>query len=254
MIKTIIVEDDIMHARSLTQMIREHFKNIQILSVCNNVPDAAEQIREQKPDLVFLDVELGPYTGFDLLAMLNRRDFEVIFTTAYQKYAVMAIKMSALDFIEKPIDINQLREALSRYKTKAGEKRLQNLLSNFQSNEQEQKIALFDQGSFLFVSVKNIMHLRSANAYTEIYYLEDQIVDKALMSKSIAFYEEMLEGKGLFYRVHNQHLINIKFIKRLVLDSGCAVIMDDPERSVIPVARSRRDQFVAYLRDYGIMI
>ena len=254
MIKTLIVEDDIMHARSLTEMIQEHFKNIRILSVCNNVPDAAQQIRELHPDLVFLDVELGPYTGFDLLAMLNRRDFEVIFTTAYQKYAVMAIKMSALDFIEKPIDVNQLREALSRYKTKESEKKLQNLLFNLQANEKDQKIALFDQGSFLFVNIKDIMRLRSENAYTEIYYLEDQHVNTALMSKSIAFHEELLDGKGLFYRVHNQHLVNIKYIKRLVLDSGCAVIMDDDERSVVPVARSRRDQFVSYLRDCGIMI
>ena len=115
MIKTLIVEDDIMHARSLTEMIQEHFKNIRILSVCNNVPDAAQQIRELHPDLVFLDVELGPYTGFDLLAMLNRRDFEVIFTTAYQKYAVMAIKMSALDFIEKPIRPQQLLQKVSQY-------------------------------------------------------------------------------------------------------------------------------------------
>jgi len=162
--------------------------------------------------------------------------------------------MSALDFIEKPIDVNQLREALSRYKTKESEKKLQNLLFNLQANEKDQKIALFDQGSFLFVNIKDIMRLRSENAYTEIYYLEDQHVNTALMSKSIAFYEELLDGKGLFYRVHNQHLVNIKYIKRLVLDSGCAVIMDDDERSVVPVARSRRDQFVSYLRDCGIMI
>ncbi|HBG53764.1 MAG TPA: hypothetical protein DDW70_06100 [Rikenellaceae bacterium] len=254
MIRTLIVEDDIMHARSLTDIIHEHFKNIQILSVCTNVPDAAQQIQELKPELVFLDVELGPLTGFDLLAMLNRRDFEVIFTTAYQKYAVQAIKMSALDYIEKPIDVNQLREALSRYKTKASEKKVQNLLVNLQSSEQDQKIALFDQGSFLFVRIKDIIRLRSENAYTEVYYLENQLVNKALMSKSIAFYEEMLDGKGLFYRIHNQHLINITFIKRLVLNSGCAVIMDDVERSVVPVARSRRDRFLSYLRHNGLMI
>ncbi|HNR28272.1 MAG TPA: LytTR family DNA-binding domain-containing protein [Bacteroidales bacterium] len=253
MIKTIIVEDDVMHARSLTEMIEEHFKNIRILSVCNNLPDAVQKIQELKPDLVFLDVELGPYNGFDLLAMFNRRDFEVIFTTAYQKYAVMALKMSALDYIEKPVQIDQLREALSRYKSRSGEKKMQNLLRNFQASQEEQKIALFDQGSFLFIMVKDIIWLSSENAYTKIRFRDGDAVNKVLMSKSIAYYQDMLEGKGLFFRVHNQHLVNIRFIKRLVLDSTCDIIMDDNERSVVPVARSRREQFIDYLHDNGVM-
>ena len=100
MIRTIIVEDDSMHSKSLVRLLEENFSNVEILAVCNNVPEAVKEITAQKPQLVFLDVELGPYTGFDLLEMLENRNFEVIFTTAYQKYAVRAIKTSALDYLE----------------------------------------------------------------------------------------------------------------------------------------------------------
>lgn len=254
MIKTIIVEDDEMHARSLADTLATHFKNIQLLAVCNSVPQAMLQIPALKPQLVFLDVELGSLSGFDLLAMLKTRVFEVIFTTAYQKYAVQAIKMSALDYIEKPIDIKQLENAIARYSDKASENKIRNLLENFTSERNEQKIVLQEGGSSLFVCLKDILRLQSDNAYTLVYYWDNKSINKVVLSRNLSYFEDMLKEKGAFYRVHNQHLINIFYIKRLVQDKGCVVVMDDDKKTVVPVARARRDDFFDFLRNNGIII
>lgn len=254
MIRTIIVEDDSMHSKSLVRLLEENFSNVEILAVCNNVPEAVKEITAQKPQLVFLDVELGPYTGFDLLEMLENRNFEVIFTTAYQKYAVRAIKTSALDYLEKPIEPEALKTALSRYSNRAGEKKILNLLRNFKISYQEQKIAFYDKGTFVFVKLKDILRFHSDNAYTEVYYRDNENICKTLVSKGIAHFEDLFDGKGLFFRVHNQHLINIQFIRQLGKENGYYLVMDDPEKSVVPVARARREEFLAFLRQNGILV
>ncbi|MDD2831133.1 MAG: LytTR family DNA-binding domain-containing protein [Bacteroidales bacterium] len=254
MIRAVIVEDDLMHVKTLVEMISTHIRDVEILSVCTNVPEAVKQIEALKPQLVFLDIELGPYTGFDLLDMVSKRDFEVIFTTAYQKYALRAIKISALDYIEKPFDVEDLKEALSRYQTRASEKKIQNLLNNFKISIQDHKIAFYDKGTFLFVKLKDILRLHSDNAYTEVYYNDNQLVNKLVVSKGIAHFEDFFEGRGLFFRVHNQHLININHIKQLGNDNGFYIVMDDAEKSVVPVARARRDEFLLFLRQSGILI
>ncbi len=254
MIKTIIVEYDAMHARSLAEALETHFKTIRLLAICHDVQQAKLQISALEPQLVFLDIELGPYSGFDLLAMLKKRDFEVIFTTAYQEYALQAIKMSALDYIEKPVDIKQLRAAISRYHTRASEKKIQNLLINFNMDGNEQKVALQERGNYIFVRLKDILRLQSDNAYTVVYYKDHSFINKVLLSKNLAYFEDMFEGKGTFYRVHNQHLVNIHYIKRMVHGKSCVIVMDDNKKSVVPVARARRDDFFHYLRNNGILI
>ncbi len=254
MIKTIIVEDDAMHARSLADTLETHFKSIRLLAICYDIQEAMIQISALEPQLVFLDVELGAYSGFDLLAMLKKRDFEVIFTTAYQKYALQAIKMSALDYIEKPVDIKQLRSAISRYHVKTSEKKIQNLLVNFNADGNEQKVALQERGSFHFVRLSDILRLQSDSAYTIVYYKDSTLIHKMLLSKNLAYFEDMFEGKGIFYRVHNQHLVNIHYIKSMVQGKSCFIIMDDGNKSIVPVARARRDDFLHYLRNNGILI
>lgn len=254
MIKTIIVEDDLMHVESLVKILHENFKNVQIEAICTNVPDAVKKIDTLKPHLVFLDVEMGPFTGFDVLEMVKRKDFEVIFTTAYEQYAIRAIKTAALDYIEKPVNVDKLTEALARYKLKTGAKKIQTLLENFKNNSEEQKVALYDKGCFLFVKLKDIIRLHSDNAYTEVFYKEDKKVIKTLTSKGISYFEDLFQGKALFYRVHNQHLININYIRQMIYDNGLNLKMDDSEKSSIPVARARKEDFMLFLKQNGILI
>ena len=255
MIKTIIVDDDHLHLESLETMLNEHFKHVEIIGKSQSVPDAVNKIHELRPHLVFLDIEMGTHTGFDLLEMVNERDFEVIFTTNYQKYAVRALKASALDYIEKPVRKANVEEALQRYKEKSGKGRMLNLLANFKLDDEYQKIALSDKRGLSFFEVKNIVRCQSDNSYTEFFILEDtkqgELV-KIEISKGLAFFEDFLIDRGFFYRIHNQHLVNVNHIKKYIKCDGGYLTMDDG--STIPVARNRRDDFINYLQSRGIML
>ena len=258
MIKTIIVDDDHFHLESLEIMLTEHFKQVEIIATCQNVTNAVIQIDILKPQLVFLDIEMMPYSGFDLLEMVAERDFEVIFTTSYQKYAVQAIRASALDYIEKPIRKASLDEALMRYKGKTGNARMLNLLANFRLNDEEQRIALPDKKGLSFFEVKNIVRCQSDNSYTEFYILGENCnpypITKMVVSKGFNDFEDFLVDRGIFYRVHNQHIVNVNHIKKYVKDDGGYLVMDDKSGVSIPIARARKEEFLNYLQSKGIIL
>ena len=258
MIRTIIVDDDVLHIQSLAGMLDEHFKHVEIMATCTNVPEAANMIDELKPQLVFLDIEISPYTGFDLLEMVVERDFEVIFTTSYNRYAIQAIKASALDFIEKPLDKDSLGGALLRYKEKTGKQKMQNLLANFRLSNEQQTIALPDNSGLHFYELKNIVRCQSDNSYTEFFIRGESQKEgdthKILVSTAIKDYEDLLVSKGFFYRVHNQHIVNINYIKQFAKDNGSYLVINGIPRETIPVARARKDDFINFLRSKGIII
>lgn len=257
MIKAIIVDDDSYHVESIITMLNEHFKRVEILATSNNVPDAVEKIVALKPQLVFLDIELGQFTGFDMLEMISERDFEVIFTTSYNKYAIQAIRASALDYLEKPILKDKLEEALTRFKEKAGKERMLNLLSNFKKSYENQRIALPDKNGLSFFELKNIIRCQSDNSYTE-FIISSEVsnchVIKIIVSKGFKDFADFLLDKGFFYRIHNQHIVNINFIKKFVKHDGGYLIMDDKSGIAIPIARARKDDFLNFLQYHGIIL
>lgn len=257
MIKAIIVDNDAHHLESLVALLNEVFKHVEILATSTSVPDAAKKIDALKPQLVFLDIEMSPYTGFDLLEMVSDRDFEVVFTTNYNKYAIQAIKASALDFIEKPINVDSLREALDRYREKTGKARMVNLLANFKLKEEDQKIALFVKGGLSFFEVGRILRCQSDNAYTEFFILDEEKKNetfKVEISKGMTCFEDFLLDKGFFFRVHNQHIININHIHRYVKEGVGYLVMKDKSQVSIPVARNRKEDFLNFLRLKGIIL
>lgn len=258
MIRTIVVDDDPKHLQSLVGLLGEHFKQVEILATCSNVPNAARKIDELKPQLVFLDIEMSPYTGFDLLEMVDEHDFEVIFTTSYNRYAIQAIKASALDFIEKPLNKDSLGAALLRYKEKTGKLKMQNLLANFKLGVEDQKIALPDKSGLHFYELKNIIRCQSENSYTEFYIVGETqksgATQKVVVSTAIKDYEDLLVSKGFFYRVHNQHIVNINYIKQFAKDNGSYLVLNGSPRETIPVARARKDDFIGFLRSKGIIL
>lgn len=257
MIKVIIVDDDTRHLESLVALLNEGFKHVEILATSTSVPDAAMKIDALKPQLVFLDIEMSPYIGFDLLEMVSDRDFEVVFTTNYNKYAIQAIKASALDFIEKPINVDNLGEALMRYKEKTGKERMVNLLANFKLRDEDQKIALYDKGGLSFFEVKRIVRCQSDNAYTEFFILDEEKKNetfKVEISKGMTCFEDFLLDKGFFFRVHNQHIININHIHRYVRKGASYLVMNDKSQVCIPVARNRKEDFMNFLWLKGIIL
>lgn len=248
MIKTIIIDDDQFHIDSLINILTDNFKQIEIIAYCNNVPEGVDAINKLKPQLIFLDIEMSPYTGFDLLEMVDERDFEVIFTTSYQRYAIQAIKASALDYIEKPVEINILAEAISRFKEKTGKLRMKNLLNNFGKDSSYQKIALNDNNGLNFFETNNIIRCESDNSFTVFYIKENSRILKFTVSKGLYYFEDYLLDLGSFYRVHNKHIININHIKKFVKETGGYLLMNDNSGITIPVARARKDDFLNFLR------
>ncbi|MBN2520594.1 MAG: response regulator [Bacteroidales bacterium] len=253
MINAIIVDDDHKHAESLRKLIAADFKQVNIVSICYDIITGVQKTDQLKPDLLFLDIEMGVYTGFDLLEM-TEHNFEVIFTTSYQKYAIRAIKASALDYLEKPIDHEKLAEALNRYEEKSSQIKIANLLTNFKTQNENQKIALYDKGGLNFIRLNDIVRCHSDNAYTDFFILQENNSFVIQVSKGLNYFEDFLIDKGIFFRVHNQHLINVNHIKRFVKDNGGYLIMDDNSYQTIPLARARKDDFVIFLRQKGIII
>ncbi|HEY5510947.1 MAG TPA: LytTR family DNA-binding domain-containing protein [Prolixibacteraceae bacterium] len=257
MIKAIIIDDDVLHLQSLAELLNEHFKQVEIIATCNNVPDSVKIIDGLKPQLVFLDIEMSPYTGFDLLDMVNARDFEVIFTTNYNKYAIQAIRASALDYIEKPIRKENLGDALTRFKEKTGQIKMVNLLANFKLNFEDQKIALYDKCGLNFFEVKKIIRCQSDNAYTEFFIQDDEKINETIriqVSKGMTCYEDFLIEKGFFFRVHNKHIVNINYIKRYAKEDGGYLIMNDKSKVTVPIARNRKEDFITFLKKKGIIL
>jgi two-component system LytT family response regulator len=249
MIRTLIVDDDLLHLESLQKMLEENFKQVEVIATSSNVPDAVNKINELRPQLAFLDIEMDSFTGFDLLEMVDEHDFEVIFTTSYQQYAIQAIKASALDYIEKPIDTEKLAEALQRYRNKSGQARIKNLLENFKLPHHDQRIALPDSSGMNFYEANRIICCISDNSTTYFQIKTDDPktpIKRVAVSKGLSLWEDFLFEKGFFFRVHNRYMVNINYIKRFVKSENAYLVIDHLDH--IPVARNRKDELIQFLR------
>lgn len=244
--KTLIIDNE--------EQIRVGLKK-QLLALCPAVTEIKEStgvasglaaIKEFKPDLVFLDVEMDDGTGIELIQQLKNFDFQLIFITAHDKYAINAFKLSAIDFLLKPIDAEDLIKAVEKAKDQIRSKTLefqfqilQESLSSITINEK--KIVLKDSESIYFIKVSDIVHCKAEGPYTEFYLIPQQ---KITISKSLKEYEELLEPYG-FVRTHHSHLINIKRIVRFDKANGGTLILEN--KQTVPVSQRKREQILELL-------
>lgn len=244
---TAVIVDDEMHQQNyLQKMLVENFPFVEVIGQCSAVDQALNEIPALKPQLVFLDVELPPKTGFDLLKELPSIAFEIIFTTSYSDYARQAFRVSALDFLLKPYSKEELGEALDKFinKQDAAQSalRIQNLLSNLgASDHTNMKIALPTSTGLLFVRFADVVKCEAQNIYT-VFYLADK--NQVVVSRTMKECEELLGNYG-FFRVHQSHLINMKHIKRYIKGDGGQVEMEDG--SMVEVSRRKKDEFMLSL-------
>lgn len=246
MIKTIIIENEKPQSDYLLQLLSKHFPEVDILAVCDNVPEGIKKVISLSPQLIFLDVELHPYTGFDLLEQTRGQNYEVIFTTSFNKYAVKAIKFCALDFIEKPFGMEDLKEAMERYKNKTSTgsaKHIDALLNNIKSNDKTgDQVGIPVLGGFEFIKVGDIIRCQSSNNYTDFYLTEKRTTTA---TKTLKWMEELLSDHS-FFRVHDSHLINLNHIKtyRKGGEGGVVLLTDKHE---VDVSRRKKDDFLKIL-------
>ena len=243
MLRVIIIEDEPRGRETLKNLLTEYCVDIEIAGMAGTVKEGINAIKSIHPDLVFLDIELHSGTGFEILENVDRFDFEVIFTTAFENYAIRAIKFSAIDYLLKPIDISELREAVEKVRNRrevnSRNNKLWNLVQNFSRQKDEQKIiTLSTLDGFEFVEISDIMKLEANGAYTTFFIKPDR---KLLVSKNLKEYETLLSDQS-FMRVHNSFLINLHEVKKFVKSEGGYILMKNDAQ--ISISQKKRDEFL----------
>ena len=242
MIKSIIVDDELKSRESLKKLLTTFCVNVEVLATCQNVEEGLEAIKNCKPHVVFLDIQMQRETGFDLLSKLKTIDFEVIFTTAHSEYALKAIKYSAIDYLLKPIDVDELKKALAKVENKQQHTiadRLKQLLSNLQNpNTENFKLALPTTEGLTFINVSDVLYCKASGNYTEIFMNDNQ---KHLVSRNLKEYDDLFAEQN-FFRIHHSYLINLSYIKNYVRGEGGYVTMTD--NATLDVSRRRKEAFL----------
>jgi len=243
MIKAIIIEDEPRSLKLLTNLLNTYCPNVRVVGEASNVENGYHQILQQVPDVVFLDIELQRETGFDLLNRFDEIQFEIIFTTAFEHYALKAIKACALDYLLKPIDIDELQLAIGKIDVIGDESKLNKKIDIFKqsmigSKAQSYQLALPSVDGLTIVRIDEIIYLRSDRQYT-IFCLNTG--EKLITSKNLGEYEEFLSGYN-FFRVHHSSIINVAEVKKYLRGDGGMVVMSNGDQ--IEVAKRRKDDFL----------
>lgn len=243
--KVIIIEDEIHSREFLKHIVTEYCKELNIAAIASSVNEAAEAIRKHKPDFIFLDIEMQTGTGFDVLQQFPAPEFDVIFTTAYDHYAIKAIKFSAVDYLLKPVEIEELQMAVQKViekrNSKTGQSSLQMLLKNLQAPKAEQSITLSTAEGLEFIPLNQIIRIEASGPYSH-FFIKD--AKKIMVSRNLKEYELLLGDYG-FFRVHNSHIINLKEVKKMLkTDGGYAVMSDD---SMISISPKKKEDFMGQM-------
>ena len=243
MIRTIIIEDEPMSREMMTMMLKRHDQEIEIVDTCSNPADGIISIETHKPDLVFLDIQMPKMTGFDMLKKISPVNFEVVFTTAFDQYAINAIRVSALDYLLKPIDDEELAAAINKYKTRAGRNKpsaqFEHLFNNLlNKNPLDKTIALSASDGISFIRMSDILRVEANGRYSKFYLLNGETI---LVSKTLGDYEEVLSANQ-FFRIHDSAIINLNHIKKYIRGDGGTVVLSD--NTELDVARRRKEEFI----------
>lgn len=243
MINTIIIDDEKNGVEVLQLILEQHCPNVKIIAIENSTENGINSILELKPDLVFLDIEMPTATGFEVINSTSSVNYEVVFTTAYEHYAIKAFKTKAIDYLLKPIDIDELKSAVARV-----QERLQNNQGNSFKQMSEiinhtlnkpKKISIPSQEGLIFIDTDNIIRLEAESNYTHV-FLKDK--RKITASKTLKHFEELLQNYN-FCRVHSTHIINLDKIERYIKGDGGFIVLQ--EDITIPVSRAYKIELIS---------
>ena len=254
MYKTVIIDDELNCVEVLEILLKENFSEFDIVATFNSSKKALEYLQTNHVDLVFLDIQMPFMTGIDLMQQLSNPTFQVIFTTAYDQYAINAIKLSALDYLLKPIDEDLLNDAILKFKKLKGTNDIQSQLSNLLQQYKPAtapvinpisngKITVALQDKILFLDPAEILYCQSNDNYTTLILRSGE---KILASKTIKHFEDILAPVG-FVRPHQSYIINGKYIDQYnKKDGGCLIMSDGTS---IPVSRNRKEEIMLLLKN-----
>ncbi|MBL0335881.1 MAG: response regulator transcription factor [Chitinophagaceae bacterium] len=243
MIRCILIDDEKNALEMMEWLLKTYCPDVEIVAMCNSSELGVEAIRQHRPDLVFLDIEMPKMNGFDMLEKFDKLFFEVVFCTAYDQFAIKAFKYSALNYLLKPVDPDDLKATISRInekKSAPSREQFDLLLQNMKQREKStpQRIALTTGDGLIFVPTADIIYCEAESNYTNVVLTGGK---KILVSKVLKEIDEVLSGPD-FYRVHSSFLININRIKKLVRGDGGYIVMDND--ATVSISRSKRQEFM----------
>lgn len=245
MINALIIDDEQHCIDALAADLFRHCSNVQVLAKCTSAKEGMLAIKKHKPQLIFLDVEMPWMNGFEMLEMLDHIDFCIIFTTAYDKFAAKAFRISAVDYLLKPVDAADLKAAVQKAEEKitssVGSMHIENLLHNMRQPVQQQKVALPNREGYEFTQVNDILYCSAEGAYTKIFL---QGKRSLLISRTLGDIEEMLPQE-MFIRIHHSTLVNMHAITHYHRTDGGYVVMNTNEK--LMVSKARKDALLQRL-------
>jgi two-component system LytT family response regulator len=245
MLRAIIIDDEINGVELMRYLLKENCPEIEVISFETNPQKAIEQIKKLKPDVVFLDIEMPIMSGFELLEELKRYSFHVIFTTAYDNYAVKAFKYNTIDYLLKPIIVEELKDAVNKLITKTKEDKgdisIEKLLATIKGSQINGKLSISGLNEIVYVEINNIIRLEADSNYTNVILSDGK---KIVSSKTLKEYETMLNPDN-FFRAHKAFIINLDHVEKFVKSEGGYIVTKDNFQ--VPVSREKRQELLAVL-------
>jgi two-component system LytT family response regulator len=238
-LKAILIDDEKNNLINLEQLLKAYCPMVEVVATAMNAAEGKSLLLQHHPDLVFLDIQMPEKNGFELLRELHQYDFEVIFVTAFDQYAIQAVRFAAVDYLLKPLNIEELQAAVARALANSRDKKknlqLENLIQLLQEKKEEHRIALTTMKETRFIRTSEILRCESSNNYT-IFFLASG--EKLTASRPIFEYEELLKEYG-FIRCHQSHLVNRKYVKSWVKEDGGYLLLDNGHQ--VPVSRNKKE-------------
>jgi len=248
MIKAVIIDDETDSIDTLKWKLENYCSKVEVVASFDNPAEGVSYLKSNPPNLLFLDIEMPMLTGFDVLEEMGRDiSFDIIFTTAYDNFGIQAVKFSALDYLLKPVQNKELKEAIEKHLKKFHQKipseQIDTLLSNVRENRKGKggRIALASKESIEFVDPINIVSCEANSNYTNVYLSEGK---KRVISKTLKEFEEMLIPFN-FFRAHNSHLVNLNHVREFIRGDGGYLVMENKMK--IPVSKNKREELLELL-------
>ncbi|HEU0110127.1 MAG TPA: LytTR family DNA-binding domain-containing protein [Flavisolibacter sp.] len=243
MIKTVLIDDEGNALEMMEWLLQTYCPQVEIAAMCTSAQQGIEAINKHKPDVVFLDIEMPVMNGFDMLEQFDDLFFDVVFCTAYDQFALRAFKYSALNYLLKPVDPEELKNTVQRiekFKAVPTREQFNLLLQNLKNTEKTtpQRIALTHNDGLIFVPTAEIVFCEAESNYTKVHLADGK---KIMVSKVLKDLDEALAGPD-FYRVHSSFLININRIKKFIRGEGGYLVMDND--AMVSISRSRKQEFM----------
>ena len=247
-LNAVIIDDEKPSRETLSVILKDYFPEVDVVGEAESIGEALTLIHQSNPNLLFLDMELGVGTGIDLINMFDSPPFEVIFITAFNQYAAKAFRTSAVDYLLKPVDLDEMREALNKVKEKLEYRKLKNISGNSAENGPSHNgvnntgfVKVYTEDGSEIISNSEILFIQSINYYSKIVLISKREI---ISTRHLKEFEERLKNFG-FFRIHNSFIINIRCMKGIYHKEGYIVTLIDDIK--LKISRRRKEEFLKYL-------